>query len=121
MAGLQLAQGLGREDFELGVGVVPERFGQGLVDFGTHASGTIQGELGIRGHIVGPGFPLAVDLDFVASFAEGLAGAEGVGAVGSGEAVLPSCGFDLGDFEGVGTSPEVALHGVDDLALEGFR
>jgi len=42
-----------------------------------------------------------------------------VGAVGFSETVLPSGRFALGDGEGGGIPAEVALHGADDLALEG--
>lgn len=55
----------------------------------------------------------------MAGLADGLAGAERVGAVGAGGAVLPGGGFDVGDGEGGDITAEVALHGADDLALEG--
>lgn len=40
-AGFQRAKGSGGEDFEWGVGVVPEGFNQGLVGFGADAGGAI--------------------------------------------------------------------------------
>ena len=105
------AKRTGCQNFEGGFRVKAEGFTQGLTGFGANAGGAIELNVTLGRQVIGPGLSFARDLGSPAALGDGFAVGTGVGAIGSGEAVLPKGGLDFGDFKGLGIPAQFLLHG----------